>query len=317
MAYLKIFGGIVLTALLILIGLARTIFEIIGASTAPDDFTLLKQRMPKLLEWLFTTPWMVPTILLVLIAFLAAWLLVSGTKKAATEGIAEAEIQNHISEDDVRAIVAEQIAATNGANSKSDDSGSSILENVRNRLDKLEIEIEEIPGKAPDIGGKIMELIEYQRKWSQDKKDLRSFIERSREQIPELHVARQRLSDLRNASDIERQDFFANWREILQTPANTASSFWINLQRHGNYAEEQTKFNAATFSPMCTEAALMVEPERSEFEAMCGKISFTTCYAEGILTQLAYEKGAYVSADSSARNKSWIAALSEDYRLDR
>lgn len=54
--------------------LVRLTFEFIGAAAAPEDFALFKQRLPKMLEWLFTAPWWVPSILLpcVFLAY-AAW----------------------------------------------------------------------------------------------------------------------------------------------------------------------------------------------------------------------------------------------------
>jgi hypothetical protein len=84
MKMLKIVLGILAATVVIVFSLARIAFEIIGASTAPDDFTVLKQRMPRVLEWLFTTPWIVPTLIVLAVAALAAWLLWSGLRGAAT-----------------------------------------------------------------------------------------------------------------------------------------------------------------------------------------------------------------------------------------
>jgi hypothetical protein len=90
MRLLKIAGGLFLAIVLIVFSLARIAFEIIGASTAPDDFALLRQRMPRVLEWLFTTPWIVPTLIVVGATALATWLLWSGIKGAAFEPMGDA-----------------------------------------------------------------------------------------------------------------------------------------------------------------------------------------------------------------------------------
>ncbi len=86
---LRFFAGVLLTAAIVIVTLARLAVEIIGASTTPDDFALLKQRMPAMLSWLFSTPWWVPTVLLFAASGAAAWLIWSGTKKAAAHEIEE------------------------------------------------------------------------------------------------------------------------------------------------------------------------------------------------------------------------------------
>lgn len=68
---------------------ARMMLDIVGYTTAPDDYALLKQRLPKMFEWLFSTPWWVPSLLMVVLVALSAWLIVSGTKKATAEEIAD------------------------------------------------------------------------------------------------------------------------------------------------------------------------------------------------------------------------------------
>lgn len=87
MALAKILGGILLGTLALVFSLTRVAFEILGASTSPDDFILLKQRMPTVMNWLVTTPWQVPTLLLVLIAVASAFLLWSGTRAATSATI--------------------------------------------------------------------------------------------------------------------------------------------------------------------------------------------------------------------------------------
>jgi hypothetical protein len=136
MTYLKILGGLLLAVLLLLITLFRIGFEIIGASTAPDDFALLKQRMPNVLEWLFTTPWPVPSALLIGIAALAAWLLVTGTRKAANEGVSDAEGLGGLSMDDVKGIVADYFESHLDS-SKTDLSGDELQSIIDVRLDQF------------------------------------------------------------------------------------------------------------------------------------------------------------------------------------
>lgn len=83
MRFLKVAGGVLATVVVVLLAVVRIAFEIIGASTAPDDFGQLQERMPKVLAWFFTTPWIVPTLLLFALAALAAWLLVTGLRSVA------------------------------------------------------------------------------------------------------------------------------------------------------------------------------------------------------------------------------------------
>lgn len=86
---LRFFGGVLLTAFIVIVTLARLAVEMIGASTTPDDFALLKQRMPAVLSWLFSTPWWVPTMLLFGASAAAAWLIWTGTKRAAAHEMVE------------------------------------------------------------------------------------------------------------------------------------------------------------------------------------------------------------------------------------
>jgi hypothetical protein len=92
-------------ALVVVFALARIAFEMIGASTAPDDFALLQERMPAVTDWLFSTPWWVPTILLVAMCGAGAWLIWSGTRKTAADeisgridGLTKEEIEVIVSE---------------------------------------------------------------------------------------------------------------------------------------------------------------------------------------------------------------------------
>ena len=180
MTYLKIFGGILFTALLVLIGLVRLGFEIIGASTAPDDFALLKQRMPKVLEWLFTTPWPVPALLMILIAALAAWLLISGTRKAAIEGVADAEGQVGITSDDVKRIAADYIDSQAGS-TKPDLSGDEFDSIIDARLGEfVDTKISakfETHAQAHERDVKLVNLLDRVKEIEKKQEHLVTFIE--------------------------------------------------------------------------------------------------------------------------------------------
>lgn len=104
MQLLKIIGGVAVTIILIVLGLVRLAFEVIGASTAPDDFQQLQDRMPKIMAWLFTTPWPVPTLLFVVLTALAGWLLWSGARKTAQEAVT-------VTPDEIRAMIAEAVGS--------------------------------------------------------------------------------------------------------------------------------------------------------------------------------------------------------------
>lgn len=86
---LKILAGMVLTVLVTVLLVARIVLDIIGYTTAPDDFELLQQRMPSILEWLFSTPWWVSALFQLAIVMPAAWLLISGTRRATADEIEE------------------------------------------------------------------------------------------------------------------------------------------------------------------------------------------------------------------------------------
>lgn len=104
---LRFFGGVLLTALIVTVTLARLAVELVGASTTPDDFALLKQRMPTVLSWLFSTPWWAPTILLFAASAAAAWLIWSGTKRAAAH---EMEEHDALDEQAISAMIQSHLA---------------------------------------------------------------------------------------------------------------------------------------------------------------------------------------------------------------
>lgn len=114
---LRFFGGVLLTALIVIVTLARLAIEIVGASTTPDDLALLKQRMPAMLSWLFSTPWWVPTVLLFGASATAAWLIWSGTKRAAAH-----EMQEHdaLDEQAIAAMIESRLAQIQRPEGRSD-----------------------------------------------------------------------------------------------------------------------------------------------------------------------------------------------------
>jgi hypothetical protein len=132
---IQILIGIVVTVVVIAIALARIAFEIIGISTAPDDFALLQQRMPDITRWLFSTPWWVPTFLLLAASAAAAWLIWSGTRKTASEQVSE---HAGLSDEEVRALIDKhlQAAAPSGAAVKDAD------------IHRLDERIAELAGKV-------------------------------------------------------------------------------------------------------------------------------------------------------------------------
>ena len=65
----------VLTTILLWTWLATKVaVTLIGASTVGDDFNQLVERLPKWAEWLFSTPWWVPTILATVLTCFLIWL---------------------------------------------------------------------------------------------------------------------------------------------------------------------------------------------------------------------------------------------------
>lgn len=102
-SFVQTVAGIAVAALVAILFGARIMLDLIGYTTAPDDFALFQQRLPQVLDWLFSTPWWVPSILMAGLIALAAWLLVSGTKRAVKE---EVEDQSGLNREQVEEIVA-------------------------------------------------------------------------------------------------------------------------------------------------------------------------------------------------------------------
>ena len=54
--------------------IAQNLLAFLGATTADDDLRNLIARLPRWAEWLFSTPWWVPTALAILLTFFLIWL---------------------------------------------------------------------------------------------------------------------------------------------------------------------------------------------------------------------------------------------------
>lgn len=106
--WLKITFGLLIALSLNTLFVTRIAFEVLGASTAADDFALLKSRMPKVWSWLFTTPWWVPSIILLAMTAVAAWLLWTGVRGAAVHS---EEGDPLLTEKDVERILRERLPA--------------------------------------------------------------------------------------------------------------------------------------------------------------------------------------------------------------
>lgn len=48
--------------------------DVIGYTTAPEDFETLQARLPNWLEWLFSTPWPVPAVLMIALTAFVIWI---------------------------------------------------------------------------------------------------------------------------------------------------------------------------------------------------------------------------------------------------
>jgi hypothetical protein len=103
---LKLILGLLLTFALFVFGVVRVSLAVIGMATAPEDYAAFKARMPEVAQWLFTTPWPVPTLIVVLMAVAAAYLLFTGTRRTVQEAVAEAPA---FDEAKIREIVRDEI----------------------------------------------------------------------------------------------------------------------------------------------------------------------------------------------------------------
>jgi hypothetical protein len=164
---IQILGGLLLTALFLMFALARIAFEIIGASTAPDDFALLQERMPAMTDWLFSTPWWVPTILLFGMCTGGAWLIWSGTRRTASE---EIQIQsesmpqgNGLTEDQVQSLINAHLSAW-----KSDALPKAFASHadIHSHDEKLAALADQIKSLRPLVDGGQKQIADLERKWS-------------------------------------------------------------------------------------------------------------------------------------------------------
>ena len=67
---IKRFVALLFWALGLLLSGARLMLE---AVTSPDDYEVLKQRLPNWVDWLFSTPWWVPSLLMALLTLAVIW----------------------------------------------------------------------------------------------------------------------------------------------------------------------------------------------------------------------------------------------------
>lgn len=47
--------------------------DFLGYTTAPEDFEAVQEQLPKAIDWLFSTPWWVPSLTMVLLTGLVIW----------------------------------------------------------------------------------------------------------------------------------------------------------------------------------------------------------------------------------------------------
>ena len=52
---------------------ARLMLDFLGYTTAPEDFGAAQEKLPKVIDWLFSTPWWVPSLTMVLLTGLVIW----------------------------------------------------------------------------------------------------------------------------------------------------------------------------------------------------------------------------------------------------
>jgi hypothetical protein len=146
---LRFFAGVLLSALIVIVTVARLAVEVIGASTTPDDFAQLKQRMPAMLSWLFSTPWWVPTLLLFAASGAAGWLIWTGTKRAAAH---EMEEHDALDEPKIAALIEERIAALPKADARTDLATHADLHRHDESLAKHDDSIRAVRRSVEDLG---------------------------------------------------------------------------------------------------------------------------------------------------------------------
>lgn len=221
MSLLKFFGGVLLTAALVLFGLVRIAFEIIGASTAPEDFEALKARMPSVLNWLFTTPWWAPTLLFIGLAALAAYLLRSATQEATSE---EIEAHPHLSRDEIVELIRQNAPALVTMESGADGYGAQISR-LENRVAAIEKEQEAKRGAKI----RIEELRQTSKDYDWFKAQAETAADALQDAFEKLHERRERSKDaefesVREAGDRAVLDAISEWEEKARVVGDATSN---------------------------------------------------------------------------------------------
>ena len=60
---------------------ARLMLDGLGYTTAPEDYVALQEKLPKVLDWLFSTPWYVPSLTMLAFTGLVIWICWPKTSK--------------------------------------------------------------------------------------------------------------------------------------------------------------------------------------------------------------------------------------------
>ncbi|MCI0555768.1 MAG: hypothetical protein L0287_32885 [Anaerolineae bacterium] len=64
---------------------AKWMLDLLGYTTAPEDFKNLQKKLPAFLTWLFSSPWWVPSLLMVLLTLLVVWVCLPKREKDASQ----------------------------------------------------------------------------------------------------------------------------------------------------------------------------------------------------------------------------------------
>ena len=133
MGLLRLIGGVLAALFATVAALGLLALELVGLSTAPDDFALLLERLPKVMAWLLTTPAIVPTLILVAVAVGGAYLIWSGTRKTTS-----AEIDRHpgLSESQIVALIEQHQAELPAPDDETEDLKKRFAD-LSHQVDKL------------------------------------------------------------------------------------------------------------------------------------------------------------------------------------
>ena len=66
---------------------ARFMLEALGYTTAPEDYAALQEKLPKAIDWLFSTPWYVPSLTMFAFTGLVIWICWPQTSKISVKGL--------------------------------------------------------------------------------------------------------------------------------------------------------------------------------------------------------------------------------------